>query len=430
MAGQHLRLLTASDLPALFPAGLLAAAEDYLVAERLRRSMAAGDRLAAVLEGFRADYEVTAYLTSSGAECTCTCGARQPCRHAAALVAAWVQRRSWFVDLDELLRPLAASKPEDLLTLLGRIAVEPDDRLAPLLEAVKDLPSWDWPVPPGRWVEGEDLGEAVGALAGRWDRVVEELRQGNPQAALASLLTLLEAAGSLALRVRDTEGLLARFVSASVAQVASLVGDQRLGEVDRRPAADRLLALVIGTPVDLAMPAADALASVAGQAPELLPSLKAGLLAELWRIEAAQSRQPRDPAADLRQNVLVDALTGVLLAAGQPEDALAALAQFPQLWRATSRRIAELRRLGRVEEALRAVLEGLATAHGQAALDLHRWAGELLLELGRPEEAVPHLLADYLGRRGDANLALLRHAAKAAGTWSKVRLRLAPPDEL
>ena len=446
MASSSLRHLAESDMPSLFPSGLLAAADDYVVAERLRRLMAAGDRLAGGLEGFRADYEVTARLALDGAEYTCTCGARQPCRHAAALVLAWTRRRSWFTDLDDLLRPLAASQGEDLIGLLGRLAVEPDDRLAPLRDAVAAMPAPGWeaegvPVPPGRWVEEAEVAGLVAALAARWDAVLADLQRGRPREALVSLLGLLDQTASLAARTRDREGLLSRFLTASLKQAASLAGDPRLDGTDRHQALDRLLRFLIEAPIEVALSAAEALvqavaaaaaaAAVGGNGgnSSLVPWVKARLLANLWRMEAEQVLSIRDPAADLRQNLMAEALAQVLLASGQDEEAVATLAQFPHLWRATSRRIAELRRLGRPEEALRAAREGLATVQGQAALDLHQWAGELLLELGRAGEAVSHLLANYLGRRGDAQLAMLKRAAEAAGNLDEVHQRLAPADK-
>jgi len=427
VAALTLRLLTESDLTGLFPAPLLSACEDYLVAERLRRPTAAGPRLAARLEGFRSDYDVTVRLDEEGLATTCTCGRRQPCRHAAALALAWMRRRSWFTDLDVLLRPLATRAGEELVALLGRIAVEPNDRLSPLEEAAAPGPEAGLPVPPGRWLGPDETAAAVAWLAQGWDAVLAALSEGQPDEALDRLGERLESALRLAGRSRDEEGLLGRFLTASLGQLEALGRDSRLGPERRRHGLDLAVLVLAEGPADMSAAASAALAVLAGGDEALVNRARARLLARLWTSEAAGLDRP-DPADDWRQGVVLEALCDLLEGSGREGEALAILGQFPRLYRATSRRVALLRRLGRLEEALQALRGGLEVAQGRTAFDLHGWSGEVLLALGRPQEAVPHLLAEYLGRGGREAASRLRAAAVAAGLWGQVAEQVDPLD--
>ncbi|MGE5590328.1 MAG: SWIM zinc finger family protein [Bacillota bacterium] len=439
MAALDLRLLTESDLARLLPAPLLSAAEDYVIAERLRRPAVAGSRLAARLEGFRSDYDVAARVDGDGLTTTCTCGRRQPCRHAAALVLAWMRRRSWFVDLDALLQPLADRPGEELVALLGRIAVEPGDRLAPLEEAaniaVSSMTATDGvagrdagpPLPPGHWLGPDDTAAAVAWLAQGWDRALAALAEGRPDMALEGLAGRLETALRLTRRSRDEEGLLGRFLAASLGQAEALGRDARLGPAGRRLGLDLCLQVLAEGPAALAGAATAALGALAGRDQELISRARTRLLERVWHWEAALLDRP-DPAGAWRQGNLIDALCDLLEGAGRGDEALAILALFPRLFRATARRTAALRRLGRLQEALEALRDGLEAAQGQAAMDIHQWAGELLVDLGRPHEAVPHFLALYLGRGGREAALRLQDAAQAAGSWAQVAGQVNPAD--
>lgn len=427
MAALDLRLLTESDLSRILPAPLLTAAEDYLVAERLRRPAAAGSRLAARLEGFRSDYDVSARLDEEGLTTTCTCGRHQPCRHAAALVLAWMRRRSWFTDLDALLRPLATRPGDELVALLGRIAVEPDDRLTPLEEAALSSGEAGLPVPPGRWLSRDDTATAVAWLAQGWDAVLAALAAGRPDQALGELAGRLETALRLTRRSQDEEGLLGRFLAASLGQAEALGRDARLGPAGRRRGLDLCVLVLAEGPADLAGAAGTALSALAGADPDLVGRARTRLLERVWHWGAALLDRP-DPAVLWRQGNLIDALCDLLEGVGRGDEALATLALFPRQFRATARRTAALRGAGRRVEALQALREGLEAAQGQSALDLHQWAGELLLELGRPQEAVPHFLALYLGRRGREAALELHAAAQAAGVWREVAGQVDPQD--
>lgn len=455
MAASVLRTLSEGDLAALLPAPLLTAAEDYLVAGRLRQPLAAGPRLATRLEGFRADYDVTASFAGEQPILTCTCGKRQPCRHSAALVLAWVRRRPWFIDLDELLRPLAAAPGQDLVRLLGRLAAEPDDRLTPLLEAAGRFardPEQAPTAAPGAWLGPTEVAETVSRLADGWDTAARRLRTGTTDEATAAwqaLLRMVEDLAGLLRRAQDEDGLLPRFLGACLAQVGAWAADPALGDEGRQQAFDRLARLLVAGPAEAFQPAAAALAALGaadahrpvanvarGDADAARDAAGAGLadrgtavlLAEAWGLEARRQRNV-DPAAvpalALREGAVLEALSGLLEATGRDADLPVLLAPFRHIWQAALRRVEVLRRLGRLEEALLAAREGLAEAEGQSALDLHQVSGELLVALNRPAEAVPHLRARYLGRPEAPALEDLRRAAEAAGVWEEVKVRLA-----
>lgn len=438
MAAIVLRQLSEGDLSRWFAPALLTAAEDYLVAERLRQPIAAGSRLTARLEGFRGDYEVTADLTG-GADFFCSCGQRQPCRHVAALVLAWLRRRSWFTDVDVLVRPLAAAPVDNLLALLSRLAADPEDRLTPLLEAVQGVVTGQgagtqpW-AEPGRWLEPDAAAAAVVALAGRWDEAAGRLKGaaprkaagGDTQTAWQELIGVAEQGADLLGHTRDEAGLLTRFVGACLAQFAPLAVTAAV-PLAARGLAVRALASIVGSgAVELAKPAAAALAALAAPDTELVGLAEALLLGQVW-LQDAEWRgagQPIPAAALLREGLLLEAAADLLVAVGREAAAVAALEPFPHIWQATLRRVAILRELGRPDEALQAARAGLEHAQGQAALDLHRVSGETLLALGRPAEAVSHLLALCLGRREAADLPALLNAATAAGSRPAVEKQL------
>ncbi|MHB9146827.1 MAG: hypothetical protein ACYC5Y_16080 [Symbiobacteriia bacterium] len=263
-------------------------------------------------------------------------------------------------------------------------------------------------------------------MASRWDETSSRLKAEPQSDAWDYLLRLAEEGVGLLGRTRDEAGLLTRFVSACLAQFGPLAESARLALAFRQDAV-RLLAQVVGRGVgELARPAAAALASLAGPDRELTDLAEALLLGQAWLQEAERlGGVPAEPAGPLlRERLLLEALADLLAAADRDDEAAVRLGPFPHVWQAVLRRVAILRRLGRAEEALQAARAGLERSQGQAALDLHQASGELLLELNRPAEAVPHLLAHWLGRPATADRGRLRDAAQAAGCWPEVERQL------
>ncbi len=130
MLGTAAATLPPDAFDSLFPPSLRLIGEDYLGLGRLSYLMVAGSRIAGAVAGHRHDYWVV--LSPNSVRCShCS----RPCRHGAALAAAWRSGNGAFIDVAALVDRLMAS--QDPAPLVAGLL---EDQVLDALLAFTDLP--------------------------------------------------------------------------------------------------------------------------------------------------------------------------------------------------------------------------------------------------------------------------------------------------
>ncbi|MBX6377383.1 MAG: SWIM zinc finger family protein, partial [Clostridia bacterium] len=276
-AADALVAFSEDDLLRQVPVRALADGQSYYARGRVRGAVRAGDRLAADVVGQEDIYRVVVHITPDGVQGDCTCPLRrQPCKHVAALLWAWVREPGGFADLDAALDELTPADARRLLTeqalvdgeAAKRLLAAADrrdadgsdgaDPLASLPRALREAAAAAAPEPLRAVARAVDALWAAGAGASR------------PEAARASL-RLVAAAAPVAARF----GLLEGWAEAAAARLRTLPAT-----------AQRALAAELAAAVEAAwlspLPAAAEPLLAAAESAGALPLVAARTWSSLW----------------------------------------------------------------------------------------------------------------------------------------------------
>lgn len=173
------------------PDRILAAAMDYVLDDRVVDGVVLGEHVAARIIGARDDYRAQA-LPGDAAKASCSCGRRQPCRHAAAVALEYVRRPQVFVRLAQEDAPLAET--------VFRLVAGRAEPLAPLrageTAAALQVPAFDWDIV-GRLPASQAMERIV-----RWlEAAPQETGEERVAQILASLADTVRMQADLAGRV-------------------------------------------------------------------------------------------------------------------------------------------------------------------------------------------------------------------------------------
>lgn len=400
MIDPRLGLLTAPHLVGLIPASAAEAGLDYLIEDRVEQGVVWRDALFARVRGYTGEYEVRvrargdAGAPATGVETTCTCDARRAvCRHAAALLHAWVGRRDSFVDLERLLAEGADRPAGWWIELAGRLATE---REAPL-QTIRDALWGDNPelAPYG----GESAAATVARAAG--------LAAGGRGADAVRLIATAFARSP------------ARMPPAAISVVRDAVtADAAACEVAEQAAVALVAALEADDPETASLAAA-----VLNQLGDGWEGFRVALTRahlRAWELEA----EGELPGASLRQGRIVAWLAEQYDRRGEPDIALSVLRQHRRAWGAREQLVRRLSSLGRLDDAIAEAVAAVADTHGYASAEPRRWLGELLLGRGDRAAAGEHLAAALALRPDMETYRLLRGGREGDPNWPWERAAL------
>lgn len=385
------------DLAALVPPAILDRGRDYFRRGHVTARLAAGDRLSGSVLGGSGWYTAQAALAGENIEAECTCPYQGPfCKHAAALVLAWLEEPGSFHDLSAA---IAGAGREDLARLARELALAAPRKAIALLTAQG---------------EQRESGEALAALAG-------------------NLLSRPKLAW------RDPEALAERL-------------DWILGRLSAAAADDPAM---LGAAVDLA----SRLLAVWGEAsdPAVSADLVGRYLrslAGLWPREAAVDTQTRGALLGLFQpeaKVFAGEL-GLLVMATGCEDVAAAVREAPArevldmlrfgIARAGSASIESVlllldayERADRIQEAAALARSALRRPDGAECYVLRQRLARYCLRMGARRQAAAYLTANFKARPDVQGWEELRRIALSIGEWARIRRDVQPslekaPDEV
>jgi hypothetical protein len=162
--------------------GLLLAALDYVLDERVVEGVLLGEQAAARVVGHRDDYRAEARVRPFG-RTRCTCGRPQPCRHAVAVALAYLRGSTPFLPLAdggegwaETVFALVAGRPDPLAPLAR--ARGPEDRPEPDWAALADLPAGSGAERVTAWLAASAAEGGALERAARW--LAERAAEGAP----------------------------------------------------------------------------------------------------------------------------------------------------------------------------------------------------------------------------------------------------------
>jgi hypothetical protein len=220
VAGEALARLSEADLFGLAPEQVRQSALDYAQLGNVEHPRRSGDDLAAEVVGQRDVYR-TRVSVRAGADgrpavsATCSCPThRMPCKHALALLYAWVRQAEDFVQLDDLLADLSVRSPSEILRALRDVALDDGGAASALARAV--VPR-DWTgAAPGEALAAWDVFRSWAVSCGRWPQAALDLaariEAAPPPLAARQLAWLLRLCAS-ELPAAALDGALARLIS-------------------------------------------------------------------------------------------------------------------------------------------------------------------------------------------------------------------------
>jgi tetratricopeptide (TPR) repeat protein len=404
-----LRALGEADLFTLAGEAVRQQALDYVLLDRVERPRVAGDTLRAEVAGHRDVYAVSVRVRTDAAgrpqvDARCGCEARrQPCRHAMAVLYAWVRQQDRFLDVDAVLDRLAARPASECLGLIRDVAAgnrDLDEALAAVLQ--ESAP----PDGPGEALERWDAFRSRAMAAGRW-----------PAEGLA--LWEAVAAGPAPVAVRQMAWLLRLLADEAPGEWLSA---RRAELLDRIPSAPTDAAPAVG---DLALADGDGgWAEAASRNPPLADALEAHLETALWSSLLA-SRLAGGPAAP-RAVRAAAVLAALARHRGGPAAEAAFWAAHRSLPGALAAEARALSAAGRWPEAAEAWRRVVAAATAQEVPAARRELAQALRRAGRHDEALPHLLAVWEAAPSWAAWEELRDCAEQAGRSDEARLQVRP----
>ena len=466
-------LLAAVDeamLVRLVPEPVRIRALDLFLLGRVEHRLVSGPRLLAEVRGTRGIYRTVVHVLRGpdgpDAAGQCECPRRAAgglCKHAVALLYAWIHEPGTFASVDQRLQHLEGRPRGELLEVIRRFVEEEPalleelDAIVPPLATIQDeggagtdlaVPA----APDGTGARPGSPGPAAGPRRvdlGAWLLQLE--RRGDPEA--DTLHQWADALQDLAVAARTPESARSSRQASPAAVEPALAGSSPRGDGAAPAPAPR------GTPEAAAEPLAgpgDAAGTSpagggegAGGAPDLTagsrgPALHQALLLAvtglLWRqaglVLAARVRDEGAAARLLLRRWegaarLLTRLAALPLAPGSWGNrgpalrarclaAIPATAELlgPQALLAASRFFLETGRYGTALRLARRALDRAAEP-GQVVAARDALAA-VWLARGCPERAVPYLAANFAADPGSDRLEALEEAARAAGQWEAV----------
>ncbi|MDI3298660.1 MAG: SWIM zinc finger domain-containing protein [Bacillota bacterium] len=395
----------------------LEAAWDYWMLGRVQARVRWRDRLAGRVDGYRDRYRVRARPSAEGVESACSCGRRQPCRHAAALLLAWSREPESFADLEALAAPWEEAPAEELADLFWRFLQAPDEPLEAFVEAGRSR-AWERQPPEGRLRHLEGfLGERPEEAPARFDELAASLA---PRAGEGEEVRLrrLELEGELLGRFLDLPGeLRARLGLERWGRLAERwLGELEAGATPAPSSAFPLLARALAEP-DLPP---GLYARLLRAAVRLDPR---GVVEELLRAASARAeaerRLGRAGAEEERERSAL-ALADLLALRGRGEEAARVLEEAAGLPAVGERRIEGCLARGDLRGAVDAARGSLAAADGAAVRYWRARLADLLEASGEAGEALALRVSNFAEGADLASYRRLREAALRLGRWPEV----------
>lgn len=363
---------------------------DYALAERVRDLASLGPRMSATVAGYTDTYRVVLQIAgdrptlgdppAAGAppplqfDCDCNAPPQRLCRHAMAVLYAWLRAPEQCLDLNELAARLGEHPPASLAKELAAQALL-DPQLQQRLRHL--LPQGEWPGAGGGLLAWRRLRELDGGAQVVAGGAVDQEDAAQRAAWLDHLLTWCLEGGV----VPDFEG-----------------GDAAFGAFLYRMAETAV--------------------------PGTKRRLESRLQAELWRLEAVLwpvAGTEAAAAAAYRQGRALAMLCGWLDAAGRSEQALTALRQHRLALGAAAELVQRLQAAGQWVEALQVAHDELRRRAGLAQAEPHRWLASLYQAQGEEQRAQSHLWAAF-ELRPDADLyRILSGYRQADPAWGRRR---------
>ncbi|MDI3317154.1 MAG: SWIM zinc finger domain-containing protein [Bacillota bacterium] len=413
----HPEALDEARLLALADVRRLEAAQDYWMLGRVGARLRWRDRIAGRVDGAHDRYRVEARLAAGSAETRCSCGRRQPCRHALALLWAWSREPESFADLEALAAPWQGAPPGELGELLWRLLQAPEDPLAVLLEAGEGR-GWEAQPPAGRLRHLESfLAEKPGEAGARFEELSDSLAP-RPGEGEEGRRQRVRREGELAGRFLELpEEIRSRLDPAAWGRlVARWLDELEAGAAPVDGPELRLLARLLA-------------------APQLPEGLYARLLRAVARLDGrgvvdrllraaseeaeAERRLGLEEARERRERAVL-ALADLLALRGRGEEAERVMEEAAGLPAVGERWVEARLERGDLEGAVAAARRALAGATGAAVRAWRSRLAELLEAAGRSGEAFALRVANYAEKADSGGYRCLRRAARQRGAWAEM----------
>ncbi|HEY8551892.1 MAG TPA: hypothetical protein VIL40_00365 [Thermaerobacter sp.] len=401
-------------LQRLVPEPVRVRALDLFLLGRVESRLVSGTRLLGEVRGSRGVYRTVVHILrgpegpDAAGQCECPRRARAGlCKHAVALLYAWIHEPATFASLDDRLRRLEERPRGQLLELIRRL-VEEEPALLSTLDAAGAAPSPGAQDGAGGPGEG-DRGHGEAPSLARW--VVQLERQPDPEPEeLQRWLETLAPRGAAARPAGEGR---------ADPPPAGSAGRPAEGRAEAPPGPSG------------GVPGASDRAEAAGLRSALALLLQGALWRQAGLAVAARARGEEAAARWLeeRWQALVRSLVHLAAAPGAPATArvarngLASVALTAEILGvpallAASRVLLEGGREGMALGLARRALERACTPAEVA--DARTRLAHIWLARGQPERALPYLAANFAAQPDAERLAAVEAAARAAGRWDQL----------
>ncbi|QBS37064.1 hypothetical protein E1B22_03455 [Thermaerobacter sp. FW80] len=409
-------------LQRLVPEPVRIRALDLFLLGRVESRLVSGTRLLGEVRGSRGVYRTVVHVLrgpegpDAAAQCECPRRARAGlCKHAVALLYAWIHEPATFASLDDRLRRLEERPRGQLLELIHRL-VEEEPALLATLDAAGAGPHADTPDAAGGPGEGEREGEAErdegstdAPSPARWVLQLERQPDPEPEEVRRWLATLAPPRAEARSPGRG----------GGDGAPTGAAGPPAEGPAGADP-----------NPVGASPGAGDD-----GEAAGLRSALSLLLQGALWRqaglAVAARARGEAAAARWLEQRWQDLARTAVLLGRAPRGPASAAGAECGLTSVVlTAQALGVPALLAASRFLLEGGHEGMALGLARCALERARTPAEVAdararlaqvwLARGQPERALPYLAANFTAQPDAERLAAVEAAARAAGQWDQL----------